>query len=136
MKRKLIYLLLLLPLMVVFSGCAKDNSGGNTVSRDSFLGKWSVVENWTKLTYEVSITSDPNSADGVFIHQFAGTSSSSVPASAAVSGSSIVLDANQVIGDGLTINGSGTLSGTKITWSYTLDDGANQIHAIAVYTKL
>jgi len=104
-------------------------------ARFLFLGKWSVIETWTKLTYEVNITADPGSNDGVFISNFANTGSSGIPAGATIAGTSIVLDANQVIGDGLIINGSGNLSGTKINWNYTLDDGADIIHAIATYTK-
>jgi hypothetical protein len=117
------------------SGCTKDSSTPVTGTRDAFLGKWSVSETWTKLAYEVTISADPNSSGGVFIYNFANTGSSSMPAGAAIDGTSIILDANQVIGDGITINGSGNLSGTRITWNYTLNNGADLINAIAVYTK-
>ena len=120
----------------ILTGCAKDsNTTPDSGTRTSFIGNWSVSETWTKLAYEVKISADPNSADGVFISNFANTGTTSIPASAAVNGSSIILDANQVIGEGLKINGSGNLSGTKISWNYTLDDGATQINAIAIYTK-
>jgi hypothetical protein len=135
-KIKLTFSIVFIALSIVLSGCAKDSdTTPDTGNRPAFLGKWSVSETWTKLTYEVNITSDPNSSDGVFIYNFANTGSSSTPATAAVKGTSIVLDANQVIGDGITIAGSGILSGTKINWNYTLDDGANLIQAIATYTK-
>lgn len=120
----------------ILAGCAKDSNSADGADRDRFLGKWSVNETWTKLTYEVNITADPGSPNGVFISNFAGTGSSSIPASAEVNGTTIVLDANQVIGGGLTVNGYGTLSGSKISWNYTLDDGANLITAVAVYTKI
>ncbi|MDP1623975.1 MAG: hypothetical protein Q8M08_16750 [Bacteroidales bacterium] len=124
----------LLSLTVVFAGCTKDEDTTPS-SRDAFLGKWSVTETWTKLSYEVTISADPSSSNGVFIYNFAGTGSSSVPAGAVVEGTSINLDANQVIGTGLKINGSGILSGTKISWNYTLNDGATLINAVATYTK-
>jgi len=128
--------IMMMALTVVITGCSKDQgSEPDTGSRTAFLGKWNVNETYTRLTYEVNITADPNSNSGVFISNFAGTGSSSTPASAAVNGTSIVLDANQVIGEGIIINGSGTLSGTKITWNYSLDDGATRLQAIATYTK-
>ncbi len=135
-KVKLITALFVLAITITLSGCTKDpDATPDTGTRTQFLGKWSVNETWTKLSYEVTISADPNSATGVFISNFAGTGSLSMPASAEVSGTSIILDANQVIGDGLKINGAGNLSGSKINWNYTLDDGANLINAIATYTK-
>jgi hypothetical protein len=126
----------ILSLTVALAGCAKDSDTGDAADRDRFLGKWSVTETWTKLSYEVNITEDPSSPNGVFISNFAGTGSSSIPASAEVNGTTIVLDANQVIAGGLTVNGYGTLTGSKISWNYTLDDGANIITAVATYTKI
>jgi hypothetical protein len=121
---------------LMLAGCAKDSDSDGGTDRDRFLGKWSVTETWTKLSYEVNITEDPGSLNGVFISNFAGTGASSIPASAEVNGTTIVLDANQVIGGGLIVNGYGTLSGSRISWSYTLDDGANLITAVATYTKI
>jgi len=120
----------------MLAGCAKDSDSDDGSDRDRFLGKWSVTETWTKLTYEVNITEDPGSPNGVFISNFAGTGSSGIPASAEVNGTTIVLDANQVISGGLIVNGYGTLSGSRISWNYTLDDGANLITAVATYTKI
>lgn len=125
----------MLSLTIALAGCTKDSTTPDTGTRSAFLGKWSVNETWTKLSYEVTISADPNSSNGVFISNFGGTGSSGIPAGAEVNGSSIILDANQVIGGGIKINGSGNLSGTKITWNYTLDDGATLIHAVATYTK-
>ncbi|MEI6173767.1 MAG: hypothetical protein WCR01_08440 [Bacteroidota bacterium] len=120
----------------LLAGCTKDNTTPESTDvRTAFLGKWSVSETWTKLSYEVTITTDPNSTDGVFISNFADTGTSGIPAGAVVSGNSITLDPDQVIGEGLKINGSGTLSGSKISWNYTLDNGATLIQAIATYTK-
>jgi hypothetical protein len=108
-----------------------------TDARTAYLGRWSVNETWTKLTYVVTISSDPNSTNGVFISNFANTGSAGVAAGASVSGNNITLDPNQTIGDGWIINGSGTMSGTtKINWNYTINDGANLINAVAIYTKL
>ena len=130
-----INILLTIALATMLTGCTKDSgTTPDTGSRSSFLGKWLVTPT-TKLTYEVNITTDPNSSNGVFISNFAGLGTSSIPASASVSGTSITLDANQVIGDGITINGSGSLSGTKIKWNYTLFNGADLINVSETYTK-
>jgi hypothetical protein len=143
MKNNTKYSLLIFPFLfilvfVLITGCTKDPnpSPGPADARTSFLGRWSVNETWTKMAYEVNITTDPGSADGVFITNFANTGSSGTPAGARIAGATIILDANQIIGDGLKINGSGNLVSNKITWNYTLDDGATLINAIATYTKL
>jgi hypothetical protein len=136
MKNKIVIAFTMLSLMATFSGCTKESdTTTDSGNRAAFLGKWSVSETWTKLSYEAIISADPSSSNGVFISNFGGTGTTSNPAAAMVSGTSIVLDANQVIGDGLKINGSGSLSGTKINWNYTIEDGANLIHAVATYTK-
>jgi outer membrane lipoprotein-sorting protein len=128
-------LLFLVTTSIFMSGCTKEEDvTPDGTSRSAYIGKWSVSESWTKLSYEVTISEDPGSSNGVFISNFANTGLSATPASATVSGSSIVLDANQVI-SGLKISGSGALSGTKINWNYTIDDGANLIIAVATYTK-
>ena len=127
----------MLLIIIVFSGCTKDSdTTPNTTSRDAFIGTWTVSETWTKQSYEVKIYADPNSSNGVFITNFGNAGLDSTPAGAEVNGNSIVLDANQYISVELKINGSGTLSGTKINWNYTLDYGANVIQAVAIYTKV
>jgi hypothetical protein len=128
--------LLIVALAFILAGCAKESDTVTDPTRDSYLGTWSVSESYTKLSYEVIIMADPNSANGVLISGFANTLPSGPYAGATVSGDKITLDANQVIGDGLKIAGSGILSGSKINWNYTIDDGANLLHAIAIYSKL
>jgi hypothetical protein len=124
----------ILAMTIVLSGCTKNpDTTPDTGNRSAFLGKWLVTP--TKLTYYVNITADPNSTDGVFISNFALIGTSFPPASASINGNSIILDANQTIGDGLTINGSGSLSGTKIRWNYTTFDGATSEIIYETYTK-
>ncbi len=132
MKMKLIAGTLL--ILAVAAGCTKDQEADPDPGRPAFLGEWTVSSS-LKLTYDVNVTADPNSSDGVFIHNFACIGWSDPPAGASIQGNKIILDANQVIGDGLTINGSGTLSGNRITWSYTLFDGADMITVSETYTR-
>lgn len=138
MKRSIsIGLLILILFGVGISACTKESNSDpeSTDSRTAFIGRWNVSETWTKLSYEVNIVTDPNSTDGVFIYNFANTGSAGLPAGASIDGKVITLDPGQVIGEGWTINGSGNMSGTKIYWNYTMNDGATLIYAIATYTK-
>jgi hypothetical protein len=128
----IIFILALVSLSFVFTGCTKDDSTPDS-DRSAYIGKWNVTP--TKLTYEVTISEDPNTSNGVFISNFALIGSTYPPASAEVNGSSIVLDANQVIGDGLVVNGSGVFSGNKITWNYTIFDGADLTNVSETYTR-
>jgi hypothetical protein len=137
MIMKNIQLTVVLALVIftfAFSGCTKDSSTSpDSTTRDSFIGNW--LASPLKSTYDVTISADPNSSDGVFIANFNLIGFSYPPASASVSGNKITLDANQVIGSGITVNGSGTLSGTKITWTYTTFDGADLTTVNETYTK-
>lgn len=121
-----------------FSSCTdNDPSPAPADPRQIFTGVWNVTETETRLTYEVNVELDPQSQNGgVFIYNFANAGTSSNPAYAFVSGNTISLEVNQVIGDGWIINGSGTLSGSQITWPYTLNDGATLHYISAIFTKL
>jgi hypothetical protein len=128
----------LMLLQIALSSCQTETTEPDPVdARSNFLGIWTVNENWTKLTYEVSITSNPSSSDGVFIENFAG-SGSGVKTQATVSGNNITISPlPQTLSTGWIIdNGSGGLQGTtKINWNYVFNDLANTYTAIAVYTK-
>ena len=129
--------MLFLVLTAALTGCVKDSSTppDTGAARDAFIGNWSVKEIYTRLNYEATVIADPTSTNGVLISGFAGTLPTDPYAGALVTGTKITLDSNQVIGDGLKINGSGVLSGNTINWNYTIDDGATLRHAVAIYTK-
>lgn len=129
-----LFTLLFLGFLIIGGCTEKENTADPESPRDAFIGRWSVSETWTKLSYEVQISADPGSSDGVFISNFGNLGSSSTPAGAYVSSTSITLDSDQIIAN-FTINGSGYLSKSKIYWNYTMNDGATLIQAVAVYTK-
>jgi hypothetical protein len=134
-KRVSILFLLVSLTVMIFQGCTEkteDPVGG--VTRSSYLGKWLVTETTKGSSYEVNITADPSSSDGIFISNFANLGYSVPPAGATVNGSTITLDPDQII-DGLKINGSGSLSGNKITLTYTINTGADLNTYYATYTK-
>jgi hypothetical protein len=131
--KRFISLPLLVILMCMVTACTDDNNDNNPAdARAAYLGNWLVNEQWTKLTYEVTITEDSKSTDGVYISNFGG---GGVPAFAFISGTTISLTTDEYLSNGWIVNGSGGLSGSKITWSYTRNDGANLIYASATYTK-
>ena len=137
MKHPISYLLTLVVFLAIgFSSCEDDPQPSPADAREAFSGTWSVTETEMKLTYEAVIELDPQALNGgVFIHNFADAGSSSAPAYAYVSNNTITLEANQEIGDGWKINGSGILSGSTINWTYTLNDGANLFNISAIFTR-
>ncbi len=134
MKKFILYFSLLsFSVILFFSGCNKNNPEPSpTDSRQQFIGSWGVNETITKNYYTATISADPNSSDGVFISNFAA---STVQAHAVVSGNSISVTSQQ-LGNGWIVNGTGTYSSNKITWPYTINDGANLTNYIAIFTKL
>ncbi|MCX6281072.1 MAG: hypothetical protein NTU51_03850 [Bacteroidetes bacterium] len=132
-----IFGLIVLLSCLASGGCLKETtSTPSTDARSAFIGNWSVQETWVKLSYEVTVTADTSSKMGVLLHNFADIGFSFPPAKALVSGNTITLDPNQSIGDGLVVNGSGTLSGTTVIhWSYTISDGATQRQVSSTYSK-
>lgn len=140
MKKIAIKLSIALMVSMLFGmvSCTEDNTEPEpTDARANFIGLWLVSEQWTKLSYEVNITKDPTSDNGIYIENFAA-SGAGVKTHALVSGKNVnISPLPQTLSNGWIIhNGSGTLSGTtKINWSYVFDDEANSYTAIAVYTK-
>jgi hypothetical protein len=135
-KIKKIQMIVMVALITIMAGCGKnDPEPSPTDPRLSFTGRWSVNEVETKLTYEVEVETDPAGSNSVLIYNFAN-SGGGEPAVAFVSGNTITLEVNQIIGDGWIVNGSGYLSGGKVYWNYTLNDGANLHQLTAVYTRI
>ena len=139
MKNSIQFLSTFMILAFLFlSSCTTDNPAPSPADpRTSFAGTWSVSETWNKLSYEVTITTDPASSTGVYIDNFAGAGIG-VKTHGTISGSSIyVAPSPQDLGNGWVIeNGTGYLTGTtKINWGYVFNEGATQYNATAVYTK-
>jgi hypothetical protein len=129
---------ILMVLQIALPSCQTEDTPPEPVDpRLNFLGIWSVNENWTKLTYEVSITNDPGSSDGVYIENFAG-SGSGITTHALISGNNITISPlpQTISTDWKILNGSGALQGTTIiNWTYKFTESANTYYATAVYTK-
>lgn len=129
--------ILLSTLLAVFiaSSCNKDSNTTPVLTRSSLTGKWMVNESKKKITYEVTISIDSSSTNGILINNFAG-GGPNVNAIAFLSGTTLALETNELLSNGWIVNGSGSVSGTnRIDWPYTVHDGATQISVQAVFTK-
>jgi hypothetical protein len=138
MKKSVLFsFLVLLLISMTFTSCDKTDTDlsptGN--DRDKFLGAWSVHEIHTKADFVVTILEDPNETSRILIDNFANLITGN-RATAVVSGSTITLDAEQTVGNMTVIGGSGTLTEpTKMSWTYSLTDGATRTDATATFTK-
>lgn len=120
-----------------FSGCTTDDPSPSPGDpRTAFVGKWLVVEQGKKGTFEVTISIVASSTTEVAIYNFANSGQSSNPAIADVSATTITLKPDMIIGDGWVVNGGGALTtSTTMNWNYTLLDGADLKQLTAVFTK-
>lgn len=136
MKKIVLYLSLLsIGSMLFFNGCSKNNPEPSPSDpRQQYIGSWGVTENPLKNYYSATISADPNSSDGLLISNFAA-SGSSVMTHATVSGNSVTVTSQQ-ISNGWFVSGTGTYSSGKITWPYTINDGANSKNYIGIFAKL
>ncbi len=122
-------------VIILYSGCSKSSPEPSPSDpRQPFLGRWGVTETSTKNYYTATITADASTSDGVFISNFAA-SGSTVQTHAVVSGNTITVNSQQ-LSNGWIVNGSGTYASGKITWPYSINDGANLTNYISVFTKL
>jgi hypothetical protein len=118
-----------------FTSCLPDedlpDGGGNNDLAAKFLGTWHVYEPDKKLNYDVTIKRYMNSETEVVLENFADVGS----AYGLCVNNTIVLD-NQAIGNGYTIEGTGTyVNKNKLEFTYLLDDGIDQETHTATFTK-
>lgn len=134
MKRiKWLLFLLFVSFVSFFSSCNPDEdilSDGD--ARDNYLGTWLVQESGKgKLTYEVDIAADPDNSAQVLLSNFYNYG---IKPYALVTATTITLP-SQSFSKSLQVYGSGTLSGSKITWTYYVNNGADLDTIHSVYTK-
>ena len=124
-------------LIIGFFSCNPDDDSivDPADDRDKFFGSWTVSESCFKANYSVTISADPGNSAQVLLNNFGNPGPSYGPAVGLVAGSKIFV-ANQVIGDGWTISGTGTLQGANIiNWTYTLVIGGNSLSCSAEYIR-
>ncbi|MBN2175335.1 MAG: hypothetical protein JW731_14470 [Bacteroidales bacterium] len=137
LNRFLGFSIFIMLFLVSLTSCTdEENPFDLTDDRDVFLGTWNVDETCTRDAYSVSIEKDPSNSSQVIINNFWLIGYQEKPPYAIVAGSSITIPKQAICDDGSNlVSGSGTLNKDKITWSYTVNDGADLYTCSAVYEK-
>ncbi len=126
--------------LIIVMGFLSCNPDDDTLvdpgdDRDKFLGSWAVNESCFKANYSVTISADPNNSAQVLLKNFGNPGPNYNPATGLVAGTKIFV-ANQLIGDGWTINGTGTLQGNDIiNWTYTLVIAGNSLSCTSEFNR-
>jgi len=119
----------------LFAACNPDDINNLLITRDNYLGTWSVSDHEvpiTKNNYTANITADPNNSTQIIInnfHQFG----SSFSVFGVVSGKNLTIGTQAIAG--VSVYGDGELKNTTLTITYFTDDGADINKYVAVYTK-
>ena len=121
-------------LVVLLSGCALDEEvlpDDDAVS--SYLGVWSVIDNEVKtINYEVVISKNPGNSAEILLDNFAQSGDALV---GLVTGNTVTI-ANQTIGNGWTVSGTGRyISSSRLEFTYALTIGGDETNNSAIFTR-
>jgi hypothetical protein len=103
-------------------GYEKDAAGNCTLEREKFLGTWTAADDCSAsgtATYVVTATKG-GSDNEVAIANFWNVFANAVVAT--TSGSTITIERQEPDSDSFYVEGSGTISGSTITWTYKITD--------------
>ena len=105
--------------------CATGYEGTNcdTEVRTKAIGTWTVADSCSNsgtASYTVTVVTSTGGISEVKITNFWGTFTNQVVAT--VSGSTVTIARQQPDNDNFYVEGTGTVSGNTITWSYTISD--------------
>ncbi len=109
--------LLLAGTVLLTTSCEKDE----IPARQKFLGSYQVNENCNSgsYTYSINIVESASSDDGIIMQNF-GNFQSTINVNATVNGDNISFSVTQ---DGVTVSGSGTITGNTLTIIYQAAGG-------------
>lgn len=110
----------------------------NTLVVTKFLGQWNTTEDCSQsapFSYNITITAG-TAVNTIRISNFWGLFVNSV--NATVSGNTVTIPSQEPDSDGYTVSGTGTISGTTLTLTYTVVDPANvaDVCTGTVFSKL
>ena len=107
-------------LLIVITGCEKTEPDITTADRDKFIGTWDGQSDGPNghRNFSLIITASNSAPDQVKMENFDGGNGIVF---ANISGNLLSIPSQMVSSE--TIEGSGTLSGVTITFSFSLDDG-------------
>jgi len=132
MTKNIVRLLFISCLSLILFSCDEDSLDEFNDPRDQFLGTWNVSENELKDAYAVNIVKNPSNSSEVLINNFWNTTGN--PPAALVVGKKIFFNEANFLDSESTVNGEGFLNNDKITWQYTVFDGADEKEYDAIYT--
>lgn len=117
---------------------AEEDDGSCEDPRPKFVGTYNVTEDGAN--YSLTISNSTSNERGIVLNSnwgFLDSNDNPIPAfnlSASVSQSTFTISPQTAAG--VTIQGSGTISGNKLTITYSATDGGTTDNFIAVATKL
>lgn len=122
-------------LLFMLVSCLEDDTIDLLDDRDAFLGAWNVSESCSKDAYSVQIEKDPSNSAQVLIRNFWNTGNCGNSVYGIVAGSGIYIPTQNFCNGDFKADGSGEMVKEKITWSYTVNDGADLFTCVATYSR-
>lgn len=123
-------------LVVLLPSCELEDVDPDADIRDKFIGTWRFDESEAKsdLTfYSVAISKDPGNSSQVLLQNF-GNVGNFHSAYGIVTTNRITVTSQSIAS--FTISGSGnSVSGTRMDWTYSINDGADLINYTAIAEK-
>lgn len=125
------------------SSCEEDSSFGNDINedyRDKYIGNWTCTETPAKgieLTYTVKISKDTANSSRVYLKNFGFSGLNEKAAYGIVTENSITVPEQTICNDdSWVVEGIGYLiKSDKMTWEYSINDGADLSNYTAVFIK-
>lgn len=127
--------ILAIVMILTLTGCTFDETDDLTDDRDAFLGTWNVSESCAKDAYSVNIVKDPSNSAQILINNFWNTGNCGDPVSALIAGNSAYISTQTFCNKAFEAEGSGDLVKEEITWSYSINDGADLFNCQATFSR-
>ena len=114
--------LIMVATLLFITGCEKTEPEVTTADRDKFIGSWSGTSTGQggPRSFNMTIRASNSAPDQVLMEEFDGLAAGTY-VKASVSGNLITIISTSISGE--TYEGSGNLSGTTISFTFTIDDG-------------
>lgn len=122
-------------VLLILGSCLEDDPTDLLDDRDVFLGSWNVSESCSKDAYSVLIEEDPSNSAQVLIRNFWNTGNCGNAVYGIVAGSSIYIPEQSFCDGDFEVDGSGSMIKENITWSYSVNDGADLFNCTATYSR-
>ena len=129
------YLFAVLLCTVFFTACEKtEDTGPSTTDRDKYLGSWSGSSTGSGGTrnFNMQITASNSAADQIVLNNFDGVGTGNF-IYANISGNSLSIVSTLVGSD--RYDGTGSISGNTLSFTFTIDDGQTIENRSATATK-